>query len=294
MIIGRIKGGLGNQMFIYSFIYYLAKKFNTDFSFDISDYIHNFDKRNLLINNFKIEFKICKESILKNFRNNSNFKYYEKFKSILRINPFNSNIINENKYLKISRFDNLNIEEFYFDGYWQDIKYFQKNYEILNNNFKLKKESMSENYFKIKNKIINNSHSVAMHVRKGDYLIKKNTDIYENITKSYYENSVDYFKNNLPNNKLYIFSDDTNWVKNNLNFKDSILISKYNLNTIEEFDLLSNFKNIVLSNSTFSLWASLLNNKNNKIIITPKYWFKKNNSERTNKLFTNDMVILNN
>ena len=153
---------------------------------------------------------------------------------------------------------------------------------------------MSENYFKIKNKIINNSHSVAMHVRKDDYLIKKNTNIYENITKSYYENSIDYFKNNLPNNKLYIFSDDTNWVKNNLNFKDSILISKYNLNTIEEFDLLSNFKNIVLSNSTFSLWASLLNNKNNKKIITPKYWFKKNNSERTNKLFTSDMVILNN
>lgn len=294
MIIGRIKGGLGNQLFIYSFIYYLAKKFNTEFSFDINDYKHNLDKRNLLINNFKIELQICKESNLKKFRKNSNFKFYEKFKKILNINSFNSNIIYENEYLKKNKFENLNFEDFYFDGYWQDIKYFKNNYEVLNSNFQLKKEFISENYLEIKNKIINNNQSIAMHVRKDDYLNNKNINIYEDVTNSYYQNSLDYFKKIIPNYQLYIFSDDTNWVQKNLNFKNSILISNFSLNTIEEFDLISSFKNVILSNSTFSLWASMLNNNNNKIILTPKYWFKNNNDEKTKKLFTNDMVILNN
>ena len=52
--------------------------------------------------------------------------------------------------------------------------------------------------------------------------------------------------------------------------------------------------NIIISNSTFSLWASLLNNYKEKKIIVPKRWFidEDKNSKIFSNYYTNNMVTL--
>ena len=84
------------------------------------------------------------------------------------------------------------------------------------------------------------------------------------------------------------------WSKKNLLIKDAVYISKFNLSTIEEFELMKRFRNIIISNSTFSLWASLLNHHSNKLIIVPKNWFVKNNEYATKYLLIDQMIVLKN
>ena len=49
------------------------------------------------------------------------------------------------------------------------------------------------------------------------------------------------------------------------------------MTTVEEFEIMKKYKNIIISNSTFSLWAALLNENNDNLIIAPENWFIKHN-----------------
>ena len=66
------------------------------------------------------------------------------------------------------------------------------------------------------------------------------------------------------------------------------------MTTVEEFEIMKKYKNIIISNSTFSLWAALLNENNDNLIIAPENWFIKHNKNTVEKLLTTKMVILKN
>ncbi len=294
MIIGNLKGGLGNQLFIYSFIYTLAKNFTSSFNFDLTDFNYDIGKK-LEINKFEVNLKECNKVKLNKFRRKSISSIHEKLKRRLGIDYFKKNIISEQSFIFDEFKQNYNKNlDFYIDGYWQDIKYFFTNQIELNKQFSVKKSFLSDNYKKLENEVIQNKSSICLHVRKGDYLNKINKTIYENISLNYYYNSLSYFKKYYPNSIIYIFTDDVKWIYNNFDTSNFKIISDYKLNTIEEFNLMTKFTNIITSNSTFSLWASLLNNHEKKNTVVPKFWFKKENANKTSKLFTKQMVILEN
>ena len=294
MLISKLKGGLGNQMFIYTFIYMLGKRYSTDFSFDISDYNMGIG-RNLELDKFNLILNETKTHSLKKFKRISKFSFIEKIKIKLKINTFIKNVINEQKFNMIDFDDIYNHEKnYYFDGYWQNINYYLQNEKILNNKFKVLNINLSKNYKLIEKQILNNENIACLHIRKGDYLNPNNSIIYQNINVDFYIKAIQIIKTLSNNIKIYVFSDDYKWVKNNMNIENSILMSKFNLNSLEEFSLMSQFKNIIISNSTFSLWASILNNNKNKLIICPKNWYCENNENKTQNLFTKNMMVLEN
>jgi hypothetical protein len=81
---------------------------------------------------------------------------------------------------------------------------------------------------------------------------------------------------------FYIFSDDMNWTKNTLHFLNEkyniVYIDQNNMNPSEDMNLMSNCKHNIIANSSFSWWGAWLNNKPEKIIISPSVWTKNNSS----------------
>jgi hypothetical protein len=106
---------------------------------------------------------------------------------------------------------------------------------------------------------------LSLHIRRGDYL--GISHVLPVVDISYIQHCVSQFTNY---SKLFIFSDDKEWVKNNLDFENSIVVE--NLEDYEELWLMSLCENNIISNSTFSWWASYLNKKNNRILC-PSIWF---------------------
>ena len=120
-------------------------------------------------------------------------------------------------------------------------------------------------------------NTLSLHIRRGDYL--KINHVLPIIDKSYIEYCVSQFQNY---SKLLIFSDDKEWAKNNLNFENSIIVE--NLEDYEELWLMSLCDNNIMSNSTFSWWASYINKKNNRVLC-PSIWFGPSGHKNYDNIF---------
>lgn len=150
------------------------------------------------------------------------------------------------------------------DGFFQTEKYFKHHREKILNIFsfseKIKEESAKYSH-------LFNSDHCALHVRRGDYSTAKEMRIIE---KSYYEKAAATFSDEM---NFVIFSDDIDWCKSELSFlKNRVFIEEKNDGL--ELYMMSQFKNIITANSTFSWWGAWLGNDNRVIMPNPtKNWF---------------------
>jgi len=240
MIIIKLQGGLGNQMFQYAFGKALALSQKDKLKFDKLLLGHSL---------WKIIFGVSA-------------RHYE-------LGQFD--IQPEFASLKEILFS---AEKIYVDGFWQNAKYFKDFRNTILNDFKLKKES--KNYIKLKTKIQNNN-SVSLHVRRGDYVKSKKTrDFHGLLGLDYYQKAVNSILKKTKNPKFFIFSDDIIWVKKNLviNAPKTFVSGSCQLTNAEELILMSKCKHNIIANSSFSWWGAWLNQNSAKIIFAPKVWVR--------------------
>ena len=282
MIIMKIKGGLGNQLFCYFSSYIFTNNKNIDVLLDIYDYKFYRKDRPFFLDKFNTNFDIADKKLLQKYRylNISKIDYALCIK--FNINLYKKNVkkllyFEENNKNKNLDHHQKNIKEFnYIDGFWQNFDFFQNIKNYIRNETEIKKHYIDFS-IDLLNEIKNNN-SVSIHVRRDDLLRKPFSDFYHLCSLNYYKQSVSIIEKKITNPKYYFFTDDINWVKNNFNFiKDKKIVSDFNYSDYSEFYLMKNCKHHIIANSTFSLWASWISENNSSIIITPKYWFKNIN-----------------
>lgn len=252
----KIFGGLGNQLFQYSFALFLKKNYkkNNKILLDFNEFRYvkhhsGFELDKLL----KIQFKSL------NFLSHFKHKY---FKSILIKKRVYFNQKNEDTNILpiVSELENFN----YLEGYWQNLELVNHILNDLRESLIVQKKSFNFSF---------KENFVAIHIRRGDYL--QNQNMYGNICDlNYYKNAIEIFNQMKGTYEFYIFSDDLTWCKENFNFLKHKTYIDFNKTVIEDFNLFSNFRNKILSNSTFSWWASILN-PDNLTVICPRIWNNK-------------------
>ena len=271
-------GGIGDQIFQYSFANYLKKKLNCEIYIDLSYYSSalnynnlKFRLQNISENKFKINDKLL----------NINFKYlsYVRFIHILKLKKISKLINNFFFKKKINRFcyeyfleNNLvEIKSYnYYYGYWHNFEFVKivKNQLVSELLKKILKRKKVNNFVK---KMIS-KNSVCLHVRGGDFKYIKSNNI---LDEKYYKTAILNIKKLINKPEFHIFTDDiilTKRILKNLSKKNKmIFIKKYKFSDIEEFTLFSNYKYAIIANSTFSLMSSYLSMKR-IISFAPKQW----------------------
>ncbi len=270
MIITKLQGGLGNQMFQYAMGRNLAYKDNTILKLDLSSYRQKNEVRNYSLGNFNIVENIATDEEIKKikkyeFKNNKKYFFHNLFFAD------NSIYIEESKF-KTKKNKKRNLKNNYLDGHWQNEKYFKEIENIIREEFTLKIK-LNNN---IKKQIINNN-SISLHVRRTDYIETKK-DVYHSCSLGYYNKAIKKISEKISNPHFFIFSDDLKWCKKNLIIKFPITFIE-NTKDYEELILMSKCKHNIIANSTFSWWAAWLNQNTNKIIISPQKWFIKPNKD---------------
>lgn len=277
MIYVRIRGGLGNQLFQYAAARSYALDINDNLCLDLSGITnegHNvlaLDQFNInasSVNNCNIwQKKISKlfsslsYRIGKKINYNLSYKFDVLFSFVL--NLFGVYTI-DNGYMKFKKSITKNK---YINGYLQSDRYFDKNKETLIKELTLKNGLSKENELLADQMKKNNS--VCIHIRRGDFV-----DIGGIVcTHQYYIEAVKYLKEKLKDVEFYVFSNDINWVKENIKFPTNVnYIDKMN-SSYEEIVLMSSCNNFIISNSTFSWWGQYLSSNDDKIVIAPDKWF---------------------
>lgn len=259
MIIIKLQGGLGNQLFQYALGRTLEKVYKKDVKYDLSFYTNNkkFTPRSYLLDKFNIEVKIASDVEIKNAR--PLFAYTIK-KILNKLFYKKYHIAYEAGFLESIE----SKDPVYLEGYWHNYRYVEPCLNDLKNELVLIDDKVSG---------ILKGESVAVHIRRGDYL-NKSGDL-NTLDTSYYKEAVGVILGKIENPHYYIFTDDTAWVKKNMSFFEKgeiTYVSEFGLKDYEEFALMAQCKNVIIANSSFSWWGAVLNQNKEGIIICPKDW----------------------
>jgi len=133
----------------------------------------------------------------------------------------------------------------------------------------------------LKKRIEATPNSVSIHVRRGDYLSSSNRKIFTSVNINYYLEAIDILKKQLQQNNLnaFVFTDDTDWVKNHFPKDNELTITYVSGNTSKnswkDMALMIACKHHIIANSSFSWWGAWLS-ANTGISIAPKHWYLPN------------------
>ena len=272
MIILKLFGGLGNQMFQLATLKSLSLLKKTKIGVDIS----SFEKESsaeYTSRSFELEriFDLNEVSIttLKSY----NYLLNNNLNSRIKKKLFNGSVFFENGLTYQPEVKSIT-KNAYLEGYFQSEKYFADfRKEILNLfNFKSKQSTKTMEA----EKLICTTDAIAIHIRRGDYASNKHVNsVHGTLPLSYYLNALNHF--DVKNAHLFFFSDDIQWVKDNFNFIAPKQATFVNWNTgddsWQDMYLMSKCHHFIIANSSFSWWGAWLSTHSTKKVICPKTWF---------------------
>ncbi|MBC7981871.1 alpha-1,2-fucosyltransferase, partial [Candidatus Parcubacteria bacterium] len=120
------------------------------------------------------------------------------------------------------------------------------------------------------------TNSVSIHIRRGDYV---NNNHHGSCDLGYYYKALHHIKSKISSPHFFIFSDDIQWAKDNMQIGEATFVSNGDIPEVEELILMSMCSHNIIANSTFSWWAAYLNQNLHKIVIAPKQWTRKETSD---------------
>lgn len=277
MIIVKINGGLGNQMFQYAFGRAMAIMLQTELKLDCNwfDTIEEGDTvRHYELDCFGLKTLFATNDEIERIKGKE-FQLPNIIKRIIKkLELFQKESYFVEKFYHCDSSIEFCKDNTYFEGYWQSYLYFDTITDIIKKDF-LSNHKMQSNDIILSNQI-RDTNSISLHIRRGDYVSNSNATSYHGVSSlDYYYEAIQYIKEKVVNPVVYLFSDDINWVKENLKI-DLPIVFVENRDPKRPFDdiyLMHLCKHNIIANSSFSWWGAYLNENSEKIVIAPKKWF---------------------
>jgi len=123
---------------------------------------------------------------------------------------------------------------------------------------------------------------VSLHIRRGDYVSNRSTlEIHGVLGIDYYVRALNLMEEKVKEPQIFVFSDDIPWARDNLKTNLPLQFIDHNgvEKNYEDLRLMSNCKNHIIANSSFSWWGAWLSSNSEKIVITPMNWFNQSNMD---------------
>jgi hypothetical protein len=292
LIISRIIGGLGNQMFQYAAGRALALKRGQPIRLDVSGFAdYGLHQGFELQRVFDCPIEIATEADVRRILG-------WQFPSFIRR-------VVSRPYLAMIRRDGFVVQPYfhywpeiknvpqacYLFGYWQSEKYFLDATSIIRADFNFKSPLVNRNAELAEQ--IGQVNAVSLHVRRGDYANNPRTNaMYGLCSRDYYRAAIRYVSDRVDRPYMFIFSDDIDWVKDNLQVDIPCQYVDHNhgSKSYNDMHLMSLCRHHIIANSSFSWWGAWLSCYAKKIVVAPEKWFAKGISVKD--LFPQSWVTL--
>ena len=270
MLIVKVWGGIGNQLFQYVFGQYLRYKTGQIVYYDDSSYVSNDKLRNSELRALDADTRFNNDCTFSRYRGVQN----RLLRLLFQLNPHH-HFIQEFKDEIPAEFDAAHI--YFFQGYWQDVKYYEWIKEHVSG-FELRAKTVPEGLKDIESSIIGTKESVSLHVRRGDYFAPQNVGIYGVCDVDYYERALLQITKGNKEMEVFVFSDDIEWVQKNIHFSmPYTIVPNYDVPQFVYIELMSKCKHHIISNSPFSWWGAVINEDKEGVVFCPSRWRKDTN-----------------
>jgi hypothetical protein len=281
MIVARMDGGLGNQMFQYAMARILAQKNNTSLLLDRSF----FDQTEKRLGHTPRKFELAVFNNSYTFASTTAllfFKQLSVFNKIKRELGFN--------YPKMYQEPSFRYDEkvlrlqkpVYVRGFFQSYQYFKGHENLIRELFAFPIATLDEENRNVLANI-KNTNAIGIHIRRGDYVNDATIQHYHsNCSLDYYLKAISLLTEKGNDFTLFFFSDDSDWVKEqfgDLPYPKQFIDYNSGENSWKDMFLMSSCNHNIIANSSFSWWAAWLNENPEKVVIAPKKWFAKSEEE---------------
>jgi hypothetical protein len=274
MKIVNIIGGLGNQMFDYA-MFVALKMHHPEETIKLCtrSYIGY-----PLHNGYELGrvFNICEQEattreLVKLAYPFFNYKTWQLMNHIL---PRRSSMSIGNENIPFDAKEVLHTEDIFFDGYWQNEKYFDQFRDKILKVFTFPPICDQKN-IQLEKKIYQHN-SVACHIRRGDYLKDQRWNV---CTIGYYQAAILKIIEDVKPTLFCVFSDDIEWCKTNIepllkNIETVYVNWNSKGNAFRDMQMMSLCHHNIVANSSFSWWGAWLNEHSDKIVISPSQWMQ--------------------
>jgi len=271
MIVIRLKGGLGNQLFQYALGRSLSLAKNTALQLDTSSFKID-TLREYRLGSFNITASASDK--LPFFATDGKAKHFNTVIQSIRGLFFKPYQIVKEKNFSFDPSILQCSDHAYLDGFWQSEQYFAPFAQLIREDLTLKiplqgnlKELAAQ---------ITSANAVSLHVRRGDYVSNPTTTAYHGVcSPQWYGEAAKIIEEKVKKPTFFVFSDDYEWAKENLHFNSPAVFIPPSPDGQEcnDMHVMSLCKHHIIANSSFSWWGAWLNPSPSKIVIAPKNWF---------------------
>lgn len=276
MIITQILGGLGNQMFQYAAARALSLRCDTRLLLDISSFdnykLHNFE----LLRVFNHSLTMASQQDIRSVLRGASSSWMRRVTRHRALRHLCSRtLVREPHFHYWPGLGDVS-PPCYLEGYWQSERYFVDIGNTIRDDFVFREPLADHNIALAAN--IAAVNAVSLHIRRGDYINNAATLAVHGLCHiEYYVAAVSYIAERVQDPQFFVFSDDIEWARENLNIRYPCRFIDHNCGTESYIDmrLMSLCQHNVIANSSFSWWGAWLNSHRGKIVIAPKRWFAK-------------------
>ena len=279
MVTVFLRGGLGNQMFQYAAGLSVVKKKGDNLSLDTVFLNDRFPRKNFTYRTYDLDIFSFNPQLSGLSRASKNFPIPGVWLGVdlvaLKLKAIfgNTFILKEDDISSSDKNIAFKTSDVVLWGFWQSEKYFEDVVDDVRAAFTFRDPLNKAAALFAQD--IHTSESVAIHVRRGDYLLGKYKKLYGITDVDYYNRAIANIGDSVKDPHFFVFSDDIDWCKENIKtpyvttYMDAASSgpkSSYHL------QLMSLCKHNIIANSSFSWWGAWLNKNPQKIVIAPKQW----------------------
>lgn len=289
MILVKLMGGLGNQMFQYAMAMTLAHRHDCQLLIDKSLCVESERSREsgLSLRPFELQVFGIKGQIANGQSPHRTLKIRKEHKCrkvagllLCKVANFACDswrvCVYERKDVAFDR-SLLNLpRNVVLEGYFPSYKYFQEIEDILRREFTFIVEPDEQNQGMID--MISSSNSISLHIRRGDYISDSKTkDKFGVCSPAYYQKAVEYLAGAVKDPQFFVFTNDPDYVRGNLkiNYPSIHVTHNSGKRSYEDMRLMSLCKHNIIANSSFSWWGAWINRNPRKIVVAPSPAFDK-------------------
>lgn len=267
MIIVRLRGGLGNQMFQYAAGRALAAHHQVPLKLDLYTYARH-PYRRYELHRFQIDaVEATREEVHRFTGSNPVIRFLNKRENYFRC----PGVFAQPHYHFYEDFFALP-KDIYLSGYWQSEKYFTGIAGLVRQQF-TPANKLDDRNAAVQQQM-QSENSVAVHVRRGDYTGGNYASFFGTLHETYYGSAITRVRQRVGNPVFYFFSDDIAWCKSAFGSIGAEFIGHNSgADAYKDLLLMASCRHNIIANSTFSWWAAWLNANPDKIVVAPQQWF---------------------
>jgi hypothetical protein len=286
MIIVRMTGGLGNQMFQYAAALCLAEMRRTETRFDLTWFdAYQLHQGFELGKVFGMPIPAPSEADYRRvlgWMGHPRLRRHLWRRSVRPIRP--ANFVVEPHFRFWPAFHDLPADVF-LDGFWQSEKYFLPAVNRIRSVFRFPLPLTGRNR-ELADRMTACS-SVAVHVRRGDFVRDPAINAVHGLSSlEYYEAGIRRLLDRVQDPHFFFFSDDMDWVRANLRIDRPCSHVDHNrgAESFNDMHLMSLCRHHIIANSSFSWWGAWLGENPSQQVIAPARWFRQEDIDTTDLL----------